>query len=93
MFLAGLQQFKVITDHAPLVPIINSHRLDEIENPRLQRLCEKIMGYNMMAEWRKGKDNDAADALSRFPLQNESSTSADNEDNAELEVQINKLIG
>ena len=71
MFLAGLQKFRVITDHAPLVPIINNHRLDEIENPRLQRLREKIMGYNMIAEWRKGKDNDAADALSRFPLQND----------------------
>jgi len=38
MFVEGLQSFKIITDHAPLVPIINKHRLDEIENPRLQRL-------------------------------------------------------
>ena len=28
----------VITDHHPLVSILNHHRLDEIENPRLQRL-------------------------------------------------------
>ena len=38
IFLAGLQTFQVITDHNPLIPILNSHRLDEIENPRLQRL-------------------------------------------------------
>ena len=35
LFLAGLPHFKVITDHHPLVPILNNHRLDEIENPRL----------------------------------------------------------
>ena len=38
LFLAGLQHFSVITDHNPLISIINNHRLDEIENPRLQRL-------------------------------------------------------
>ena len=38
MFLADLPHFRVITDHHPLIPILNSHRLDEIENPRLQRL-------------------------------------------------------
>ena len=35
VFLAGLQHFSVITDHNPLVPILNSRRLDEIENLRL----------------------------------------------------------
>ena len=34
---AGVEM-ELLTDHAPIVPIINSHRLDEIENPRLQRL-------------------------------------------------------
>ena len=38
LFLAGLQHFQVVTDHNPLIPILNSHRLDEIENPRLQCL-------------------------------------------------------
>ena len=33
VFLAGLQHFYVCTDHNPLVPILNSHRLDEVENP------------------------------------------------------------
>jgi len=37
-FLAGLQHFKVLTDHNPLIPILNNHRLDEIENPHLQLL-------------------------------------------------------
>ena len=68
MFLAGLQHFQVITDHNPLIPILNNHRLDEIENPRLQRLQTRIMGYNFTAEWLKGCNNSAPDALSRNPI-------------------------
>ncbi len=33
MFLAGLPHFTVVTDHHPLIPILNNHRLDDIENP------------------------------------------------------------
>lgn len=47
LFIAGLDNFTVVTDHNPLIPIFNSHRLDEIENPRLQRL---IMGYNFCCQ-------------------------------------------
>ena len=64
LFVAGLQHFSVITDHNPLIPIINNRHLDEIENPRLQRLKTKLMAYNFTAEWIKGKKNDAPDALS-----------------------------
>ena len=46
---------------------MNSHRLDEVENPRLQRLKTKLM-YNFTAEWLKGTKNDAPDALSRNPV-------------------------
>ncbi len=70
IFLAGLSHFTVVTDHRPLVPILNSHRLDEIHNPRLQRLKTKIMGYSFTATWLKRKSNDAPDALSRYPTAN-----------------------
>ena len=70
IFLAGLQLFHVITDHHPLVPILNNHRLDEIENPRLQRMKAKLMGYNFTTEWLKGSLNQAPDALSRNPTSN-----------------------
>ena len=63
-FLAGLQHFKVITDHNLLIPILNGHRLDEIENPRLQHLCTRLMAFNFIAEWCKGAKNQAPDALS-----------------------------
>ena len=82
LFLAGLGHFTVIADHNLLVPILNSHRLDEIENPRLQRLRTRIMGYNFTAQWLKGADNGAADALSRHPHQQP----ADGDDLAEHET-------
>ena len=68
LFLAGLPHFKVITDHHPLIPIHNNHRLDEIENPQLHRLKTRIIGYNFTAEWIKGILNHAPDALSRNPV-------------------------
>ena len=42
LFLAGLQHFHVATDHNPLIPILNTRRLDEVENPRLQRLKSRL---------------------------------------------------
>ena len=68
MFLAGLPHFTIITDHHPLIPILNNYRLDEIENPRLQRMKTRIMAYNYTAEWIKGVLNHAPDALSRNPV-------------------------
>ncbi len=62
VFLSGRDHFTVITDHNPLVPILNSHRLDEIENPRLQRLRTRLMAYNFTTRWLKGAQNFAADA-------------------------------
>jgi len=46
LFFSGLQHFQVITDHNPLIPILNHHQLDEIENPWFQRLKIKLMAYN-----------------------------------------------
>ena len=82
LFLAGLNHFTVITDHNPLIHILNSHRLDEIENPRLQRLRTRIMEYNFTTQWLKGTDNQAADALSRHPHMQP----ADGDDLAEQET-------
>ena len=46
-FLLGLQCFQVITDHNPLIPILNNHRLDKIEKPHLQRLQARLVGYTV----------------------------------------------
>ena len=68
VFLAGFQHFDVATDHNPLIPILNTCRLDEVENPRLQRLKSRLMAYNFTAQWTKGSNHCAADALSRNPV-------------------------
>jgi len=57
-----------VTDHNPLIPILNSHHLDEIVNPRLQHLRTRLMGYNFTAVWCKGSAHAAPDALSRHPI-------------------------
>ena len=57
-----------MTDHRLLVPILNSYTLNAINNPRLQHLKEKIIGYVFTAEWHKGKSLAIPDALSRAPM-------------------------
>ena len=68
IFLQGLQHFKVVIDHRPLVPILNDYTLDAVENPRLQRLKEKTNLYSFIAIWQTGKDHAIPDALSRAPV-------------------------
>ena len=70
LFLCGLPLFQILTDHRPLVPILNSKTLDEIENPRLQRLRMKIGEVGAYtASWTAGPEHGAPDALSRAPVQ------------------------
>ena len=68
LYLAGLPYFDLVVDHRPLVPILNSKRLTEIENPRLQRLREKLTPYSFSACWQKGAKHCIPDALSRAPV-------------------------
>ena len=63
--LRGLQNFQIITDHSLLVSILNSHRLDKIDNPRLQHLWTKLMACSFTAIWCKGSSNMA---LSWHPI-------------------------
>ena len=67
-YLKGIQHFEVITDHKPLLGIF-SKSLSEIDNPRLVRFREKIIGYPFTLNWVAGRINVIADALSRSPQQ------------------------
>ena len=58
--------FKVITDHRPLVGTFKKP-LTEITNSRLLRTREKLTNYNFEVIWAPGKNNAAADTLSRIP--------------------------
>ena len=63
-----MYESSVFTDHNPLIPILNNHRLDKIDNPRLQHLRAKLMAFNFTAVWCKGRTNKAPDVLSRSPV-------------------------
>ena len=67
LYLAGLE-FLIITDHQPLLGILNRKNLDAINNVRIQRLMAKLLGYSFTVEWIAGKNHVIADALSRAPV-------------------------
>lgn len=67
LFLLG-QPFELIVDHRPLVSIINSKFLDEIDNPRLQRMKQKMTPYRLTTVWRQGINHQIVDCFSRYPV-------------------------
>jgi len=67
-YLLGCPHFIVKTDHRPLVGLF-AKDLSTIDNSRLQRIRESVLGYVFTVEHVPGKTNAAADALSRFPIQ------------------------
>ena len=84
IFLDGLSHFEIVTDHRPLLTILNKYQLDEIENPRLQRLRMQLLNYKYTVTWQRGKDHLAADALSRSPVSDPHS----DDEIAEQEVEL-----
>ena len=68
LYLLGLPHFKVVTDHKPLVGILDKQSLDAVDNGRLKRLKIKLAPYTFTTEWRKGSSHQMADSLSRAPV-------------------------
>ena len=60
-------RFEIVTDHCPLVPILNRYCLNEIGNPCLQCLRMKLLPYKFTATWRSGK-HCVPDAVSKAPV-------------------------
>ena len=55
LFLAG-SEFELLVDHRPLIPIINSKRLDELSTLMIVGMKEKLAMYHVTAVWRPCRD-------------------------------------
>ena len=68
LYLLGLPIFTLTVDHQALVTILDRYTLDAVDNPKLQRLKERLTPYVFNTVWQKGKDHAIPDALSRAPV-------------------------
>ena len=70
LFTLGCPNLIVITDHKPLLGILNERDLGTIKNPRIRRLKEQTLDFHFSIKFCPGKLHAGADALSRHPVQN-----------------------
>lgn len=80
-YLVGMDTFKLITDHKPLIPLINSKDLDTVP-VRYQRLLMRLMRFNVKAEYAPGK------TFSRSPL-----NATEDFLTADVSCDVNAVIG
>ncbi|XP_012942708.1 uncharacterized protein K02A2.6-like [Aplysia californica] len=66
-YLIGLPSFTLLTDHKPIVPLINSKELNDAP-VRCQRMLMRMMRYSGKAVYTQGKNMTVADSLSRSPV-------------------------
>ena len=65
-FIRGAPEVILKSDAKNLDGLLRTE-LGKIENPRLQRMVEKMMPYNLKVEHVRGVDNNVADFGSRYP--------------------------
>ena len=68
-YTLGSDNLLVLVDHKPLLGLLSTRELGDIENPRLQHLAEKLLRWTFRIEHIAGAKNHAPGALSRSPVQ------------------------
>ena len=68
-FTLGCSDLVIITDHKPLVKILNDKALDEITNYRMFSIKQRTLPWSFKIMHLPGKTNEAADAVSRHPVE------------------------
>ena len=76
MFVLGCPRLIISVDHKPLLQVLGDQPLEDVKNPRLQKLKEKTMMYDFKIKHTPGKDNKSADATSRHPVELDKETSS-----------------
>lgn len=87
-YLCGLDEFRLETDHKPLVPLINSQSIDNVPL-RCQRLLMRLMRYKPVAVYVPGKTLLVADALSRSP---QTYTKEETDTHSEVECYVASVV-
>ena len=68
-YTLGSDKLLILVDHKPLIGLLTTHNLREIENPRLLHLAERLLRWNFNIQHIAGAKFFAPDALSRSPTQ------------------------
>ena len=68
LYQHGLPNFLIVTDHKPLIPVLQSKLLGDM-SPRIQSMRMRLMKYSVEAKHCPGKDLVHVDAFSRAPTQ------------------------
>ena len=88
-YLLGTQ-FKVETDHKPLVPLLSSKPLDSVP-VRVQRFTLRLMRYSFTIAHVPGKELNTADTLSRAPVTEQNESNLCNETKEYVHAIVNNL--
>ena len=67
IFTKGSPNLVVVTDHKPLLGILNNKPFNDIKNPRIFRLKEQTLQFDFTISYNRGKWQRGPDALSRSP--------------------------
>ena len=92
-YTLGTEKILILVDHKPLLGLLSSKNLDDIDNPRLLHLAERLIRWSFGIQHIAGAKNFAPDALSHYParamLNAVNSVKTDDHDSSsDLEAQI-----